>query len=107
MESSQETAKQGRLTAIKVLLIIFTIIGIIIVVWGLLIDDGGMEYENRTNTNPVDISTQPPASQNVPQEPSNPNVTGGSTGAGTGNSNDDSTPTPSPAGGVDSNQIRP
>ena len=38
------------------------------------------------------------------QEPTNPNVTGGSSGAGTGTSNDDSNTTPSPAGGVDTNQ---
>ena len=41
-----------------------------------------------------------------PTEPTNPNVTGGSSGAGNTQSNDAETPTPSPAGGVDTNNTQ-
>lgn len=54
-------------------------------------NDPGQQQESATEEAPAGTT-----------EPSNPNVTGGESGAGTGESNDTSTP-PTPAGGVDTN----
>jgi hypothetical protein len=58
---------------------------------------------NRTTLPPEKQSS--PSSDTIQNEPSNPNVTGGSTGAGNTNSNDPSIQIPSPAGGVDTNNV--
>lgn len=61
--------------------------------------------DNAANVPTIDNSTNQQAPQPIPAEPSNPNVTGGSSGAGNTTSNDPSIGTPSPAGGVDTNQV--
>jgi hypothetical protein len=58
--------------------------------------------EDSSYNSPEDTNVQK-SSDKIPTEPSNSNVTGGSSGAGTGTSNDASVETPSPAGGVDTN----
>lgn len=104
MSQADEVARAGRYTAIKALLIILAFLGIGIVMWGLLLNDNRQSGENRNNPVPVNTNDTTGSNQPIPQEPANPNVTGGSSGVGTGTSNDNAVQTPSPAGGVDTNQ---
>lgn len=60
------------------------------------------DYEaSESGPNPVDLTREEPQNQNIPAEPTNPNVTGGPDAGGTNTSNDQSIEQPSPAGGVD------
>ena len=91
-EEVEETKRTVKWSIVLIILLILLIIG---VSWILTrgVDD---------DTNVPAVPTQNPTNV-VPSEPSNPNVTGGSSGAGTGQTNDPNTGTPSPAGGVDTN----
>ncbi len=70
MEDTQEAAKQGRMTAIKALFVALMIIGIIIIAWGMTMN------EDNTKTRTDTSSQSSSSSQSLPQEPSNPNATG-------------------------------
>lgn len=61
--------------------------------------------DNRYSEPRTNDSTNAQPSDTIPPEPTNPNVTGGSSGAGNVAPNDPNVQPPSPAGGVDTNQI--
>lgn len=92
---------QNRLAKLTLFALIVLVLLMVAVSWLMT---RGVADEKAT----VPTADSPSASQ-LPlenrTEPTNPNVTGGSSGAGNAVSNDPNVGTPSPAGGVDTNQV--
>lgn len=91
-------------------LVMPTIVIVILIAIALLIGSWvlsrGIGSDSSTNEPTTEQPKSLPQNQNI-AEPTNPNVTGGSTGAGTNTSNDPNASPPSPAGGADTNNVQP
>jgi hypothetical protein len=99
MTKPAEESESKKLVIGTVAFVVFVILVLVAISW--ILSRGVNDEANQKA--PGSSSTQ--SSGSIPQEPSNPNVTGGNSGAGTGNSNDSNVPTPSPAGGTDANGV--
>lgn len=92
------SANSNRAHPVRVALLVVVAILITLFVISWLMTRG-VEDSPKTDT------SAPQPVQTVPVESTNPNVTGGSSGAGTNTSNDPNVQSPSPAGGVATNQV--
>lgn len=104
MTDRDDVSENKNSQALTVILIVMTVL---VVLGGILIIQATRDDEQNPESSSQTAPATPEPDQNIPAEPTNPNVTGGSSGAGTGTSNDPSAPTPSPAGGVDANNTIP
>lgn len=92
----------------KINIAVMTVVVIIIIALFLFVISWLMTRGVADNNSSLPASNDQANEQLVPEdriEPTNPNVTGGSSGVGEGESNDPSIEKPSPAGGVDTNQV--
>ncbi len=84
--------------------LVVAVLVIFLVVLAIMILANGTD--DPTYNQPKEANNNNQSTDKVPQEPSNPNVTGGSTGVGNPTSNDpNNAPIPSPAGGTDANNV--
>lgn len=99
-ETTPDTSDK-RALKLSIVVIILVIATLLFISW--LMTRGA--EDNRYSEPGTNDPTNAQPSESIPPEPTNPNVTGGSSGAGNAVPNDPGVETPSPAGGVDTNQV--